>query len=217
MAFIGFNASEVRACADKVKESYNDLMEVIKDKTKSEFVDKVSEQWYFKASYDWFNQSFKPAMEEIFNGVNATFDSVINSVDDAAYHWADLSGNTSLYTKSSLSLISATMDVSNIKDNLNGATQMDVEGVNSTLSVLSTLSSSASNALSSAVTAVNSSGFIGGEQQAKLVNSLNKIKEKIIGVYDEAKEQTKSFASEYGTAATELKTNVENAFSGQGE
>lgn len=177
MALTGFDPSLVQTSMNNVISAANDVMDVLCNKFQTNFVDKMAELWACSDAQNFFQNSVKPSMDDLTNDANNILISVIDSMRDAGNNWAVKTGAS--FSAPSYTSSRKALDVSAIKENINGVRGIDLSSANSVSSMLSIINGAAEGALSRAVTAVQTCGFIGGTSAANLLNSLNTIKTNI--------------------------------------
>ena len=202
----GYNPEEVTMSINAIKGAYEELVSILGDRVQSEIVNGMSDKWACSNAQKFFNEAFKPAVDGLLAGVNTTFESVVNAMNEAAQIWASDCGET--YSPVALSLIVKNMDTSNIFENISGIRGIDLDQASQVAAKLPGIAAEAESAVSKASSAVNSCGFMGGSQAANLKASLDIIKTNISNATNEITTQTKSaFESTiatYGNAAGQI-------------
>ena len=214
MAMTGFDPEVVNQAIANVKNAYESLINVLGDKMQNEFVGGMQDKWACNQAQKFFSEAFKPAIDSIIQSSNSTFESVVSSMNSAGQSWANQTESS--YSPQSFSPISKTIDSSVIMENIGGVRGIDKEAAQSVASKLPTLASLASEALTNAQTAVQNSGFIGGSQQANLVNSLGQIKTKINEIVSNITNETKNAIAQTVETYGDLEGKVSEAFTIQG-
>ena len=166
-----------------------------------------------KSKYNVF-KSFTLAIDSIIQSSNSTFESVVSSMNSAGQSWA--SQTESSYSPQSFTPMSKTIDAGVIMENIGGVRGIDKEAAQGVASKLPSLASEANQALSNAQSAVQNSGFIGGSQQANLVDSLGQIKTKIDEIVNNITNETKTAVDQTVEAYGDLEGKVSQAFTIQG-
>lgn len=211
MALTGFDPDLVSSSISNVQSAYNDLIQAIGTEMQTRFVNGMEDKWACNEAQKFF-QNFKGVMDPIITESNNTFQSVVDSMNSAASNWASQTGTS--WGGKQFSRIEKQMDVSGIKENLNGVRGVDIGAAPGVAQQLPSIANSAINALSQAQQAVQNCGFVGGNQEASLIASLGKIKSGIESAVNEITDACSNAinvtAEKYGT----LETNVSNAFSG---
>ncbi len=206
----GMNPVKITASMDRIEAAYSNLMDALSTGTQTQFVDKMSQCWACKQAQDFFNESFKPAIDELLKGCRETFESVIDSMNSAAESW----GNTVQYSWARRSFSGADgsnqVDVSCIQENIGddrGAVESEVENA---LTSFNSIAENAGQALDEAINAVHECGFLdpSGNQEASLVEALTGVKNNILDsaqkLTDETKQAVKSTVETYGSLATNV-------------
>lgn len=86
---LGYNASDVIASIRAVNNAYNALMVALVNTTQSQFVNQMQDNWASEDAYQFFNLSFKPAIDEITSNATKVFQSVVDSMNSAGRAWAE--------------------------------------------------------------------------------------------------------------------------------
>lgn len=178
----GFNPELVSQTIRRVQSAYENTVNAFFDGMQNKFVNRMSEIWACNVAVDFFNTVVKEQVDNIIGdsnrgGITMVFNSVVESINSAAITWA---GDTqSEYQSQSLNVITKSLDVSNVRENINGIRGIDLEAVQGITSQLSDILSDTTTALNSAIEAVRDSGFVGGAQESNLVDSINVIKRNI--------------------------------------
>ena len=174
MALSGYNPEEVRNSINGVKNGYQELIAAIADNMQHQFVDKMATTWASSDAQIFFNESFKPVVDQLISESNRVFESVVNSMNSAALAWAQ--ETNSPYAPNSFEIANRQMNVAAIMENIGGIRGIDLEQATAAASSLSTVADAANSALDKTCTAVQQCGFIGGNQSANLQGSLNQIR-----------------------------------------
>lgn len=213
MALTGFDPEKVSSSIGRVKTAYENLITALGDTMQNKFVGGMQDKWACKQAQTFFNEGFKPSIDSLINDSNKTFQSVIDAMNSAGRAWAE--STNSQYSTTSFSVISKTMDVSGIQENIGGVRGIDLASANSVAGQLPQIAEQAKSALTSAQQAVQGCGFIGGGQEQALVNSLGTIKTNIDSNVTEITNQVKTSIEQTVTAYSDLEGRVSQAFNGQ--
>lgn len=192
MALTGFDPSVVNSSISSVKSAYEEMMTVF-DSMQTQFVGGMEDKWACVDAQTFF-EGFADVMNRLISDVNVTFESVVMSMNSAAQAFATQMGAS--YNAQSFSAITKTIDISGIKENINGVRGIDLQLANEVAAKLPGLAGSAEQALAHAQGAVQNCGFIGGDMSTNLNSSLTTIKEK--------------FNSYIGNITSQSKTAIEN-------
>lgn len=202
----GYNPEEVTMSINAIKGAYEELISILGDRIQNEIVNGMSDKWACSNAQKFFSEAFKPAVDSLIAGVNTTFESVVNAMNEAAQIWASDCGE--VYSPVSLSLIIKNIDTSNIFENISGIRGIDLDQASQVAAKLPTIAAEAENAVSKASSAVDSCGFMGGSQAENLKASLNVIKTNISNATNEITSETKaafeSTIATYGNAAGQI-------------
>lgn len=214
MAMTGFDPEIVNQAIGNVKKAYEELIGVLGDRMQTEFVGGMQDKWACNQAQKFFTNAFKPAVDSVIQSSNSTFESVVSSMNSAGQAWA--SQTESSYSPQSFSPLTKTIDASVIMENIGGVRGIDKDSASTVAAKLPSLAQEANSALSSAQAAVQNSGFIGGSQQANLVNSLGEIKTKIDEVVNNITNETKTAVEQTIEAYGDTEGRVSQAFTLQG-
>lgn len=190
MALTGFDPSLVNGSINKVKNAYENLIQVLGDDMQNQFVEGMADKWACADAQNFFTNNFKPAIDNLIQSSTTIFESVVSSMNSAGQAWATEESET--YSPVSFSAINKTIDTSSIRDQIGGIKGIDLDLTPNVVAKLSTIATNAQSALSRAQQAVQNSGFVGGDQETNLVNSLGVIKNKIDTATKELTTETKS-------------------------
>ncbi len=211
MALTGFNPSQVRTSINAVIKAYDSLMTALYTNMQNQFVKGMADKWACKEAQTFFGNSFKPAVDSLLTSSDNIFSSVVASMNSAAQAWAERTGTS--YSRVSFSPKNVRINTSSIKENIGGVRGIDYANAGTVIAKLKTIESSATSALSQAQRAVQSCGFVGGDQAQSLINSLSTIKSKVSQATKELTDTTqqalKDTVSNYG----DLEGKVSQAFS----
>ena len=213
MALTGFDPQLVSSSINKVINAYNELINQIGDKMQSDFVNGMADKWACKQAQTFFNSGFKPTVDELIRGTNVTFGSVVDAMNSAATAWAQ--STDSSYSPVSFSVRNVTMNTDNIMENINGVRGIDFQLASSVSAKLPVINSNAKEALNSAKTAVQGCGFIGGNQEEYLLQSLESIKTNIDNATTTITDQSKKAIDDTLATYTDVEGKVSQAFQGQ--
>jgi len=206
MNLSGFDPQLVTNSIGAINRAYGELIQALKVRTQNEFVNEMASKWACHQAIDFFNASFQPAMNQLIAGVNMCFNSVVQAMNGAAQVWASKTGTS--FGGVQFSEIVGGIDVSLIRENINGVRGIDVAATNPVVSKLNAISADAQTALQHAQTAVNQSGFIGGTQAQSLVESLQLIANKVANAMNTLSAQTinsiNNTINEYADAAGQI-------------
>ena len=206
MNLSGFDPSQVSNSITAVNSAYNGLIQALKVRTQNEFVNEMASRWACPQAIEFFANSFKPAIDQLIANVNICFSSVVSAMNGSAQVWASKTGAS--YGGVAFQEISGGIDVSNIRENINGVRGIDVASSNPVVAKLNAISSDCTNALNRAKAAVNESGFVGGTQAQNLIDSLNLISNKVSTAISTLSQQTvqaiNNTINEYADAAGQV-------------
>ena len=214
MAMTGFDPSIVNSSIGSVKSAYQELITALGDKMQNQFVAGMADKWACNQAQQFFTNAFKPAIDSLISSSNVTFESVVSSMNSAGMAWAEQTDSS--YSPQSFSMINKNIDASVIRENVGGIRGIDLDAANAVAAKLPAIAESAKSALTQAQNAVQNSGFIGGSQQANLVNSLGVIKSKIDTATEEITSETKNAIDATVANYSNTEGKISEAFQIQG-
>ena len=144
--------------------------------------------------------------------VNKVYDSIASAVNSGAMTLASTSG--SAWGNVEIAIKGASIDLSPIKEDINGVKGIDLANATTTLEQLDTILTDVTSALESTLTAISNSGFVGGDMESSLKSSITNIKTSIEAAFSQIKTAANTAIndtiSKYSTDAS----NISTAFSG---
>ena len=206
----GFDPEVVNQSIGNVKSAYEALIQAIGDKMQSDFVGGMQDKWACTQAQKFFNNAFKPAIDSVIQNSNTTFESVVSSMNSAGQAWA--TQTESSYSPQSFNALNKNIDSSVIMENIGGVRGIDKDAASAVASKLPAIANEAIQALTSAQQAVQNSGFVGGSQQANLVNSLGQIKSKISEIVESITNETKQAVDQTVEVYGDTEGKISEAF-----
>ena len=213
MGLTGFDPSIVNQSISAVKTAYESLIQALGNDMQTKFIGGMSDKWACKEAQTFFNSSFKPAIDSLIVGSNRTFQSVADTMNAAANEWARLTG--AAYTPKQFTVTEKSMDTSSILENIGGVRGCDAVAAKEVATQLPQIAESAKSALTAAQQAVQNCGFVGGNQEANLIQSLTQIKTNIDNATQEISTQTKEAINQTADAYQTIEGEISRAFAGQ--
>ncbi len=213
MAMTGFDPELVYNCIKSEQNAYETIVEALGDTMQSSFVDKMGTLWACNQAQKFFNNSFKPAIDDTIRACTTTFESVVNSINSAGQAWA--ARTESSYSPQSFKASYKVIDTSVIKENIGGIRGIDLEAASATVIGLSAVQTALNTALALAKTAVQNSGFLGQNQEETLISKLNEISTSIDDVFSQTSDELKTYMQETTTAYGDTGTKIATAFAGE--
>lgn len=213
MAMIGFDPEVVNKSIGSVKTAYTSLMDALGTRMQNDFIGGMQDKWCCKQAQNFFNNAFKPAVDQLINSSNQTFQSVVNSMNSAAQAWA--SQTDSSYSPQSFQTITKTMDTSGILENIGGTRGIDKDNATTVANKLPSIAQDAKTALTNAQNAVQNCGFIGGSQASNLINSLGVIKTNIDNATTQITTETESAINKTVESYSDTEGKISQAFTVQ--
>ena len=212
MALTGFDPDVVNSAISKFSESAHDVLTILCKDFKTQFVDAMATIWACKDAQDYF-AAVKTSMDSLTEETEKIFRSVVDSMGSAGKNWGLQTGTS--YTAPSFVSNRMSLDVSGIKENINGVRGIDLDAAENVKSVLETLSSRTTTNLTFAKHAVLSSGFIGGTSEANLQNSLEQIRNNIQSSFQNLTQQLNTAIDNTIANYSNTEGKIAQAFAGQ--
>ena len=213
-SMIGFDPSIVNQSIASVKNAYESLIDAICTRMQNDFVGGMQDKWCCKQAQDFFNNIFKPAVDQLINSSNQTFESVVSSMNSAAQAWAE--NTDSSYTSQSFEARTTMIDTGGILENISGIRGIDKDNAATVASKLVSIASDAKAALTNAQSAVQNCGFIGGNQASNLINSVGIIKTNIDNATTQITTDTENAINETISNYSDTEGRISQAFQIQG-
>ena len=214
VSIIGFNPDMLRTSIREVQSAYNNFMTQMSTNIQNNFVNELALYWG-DAQAQMFFTKFKSSIDSIINESNNVFQSVFDSMNDAGKLWTSTKNPNSIWSEIPFERVNPTLDISLIKNNIDGLISMDTNTViNVTNSSLNSVMLEATRALEDAQRAVQECGFVGGNSATNLCVSLGKIKtrvgELVQNILESSKRSIEASASDY----INIEAQVSDAFTG---
>ena len=202
----GYNPEEVTMSINSIKNAYEELIACMGERVQNEIINGMSDKWACANAQKFYNEIFKPSVDGLLAGINTTFESVVNAMNEAAQLWANDCGEA--FSPVAFALIIKNMDTSSICENIAGIRGIDLDQASQVAAKLPSIAADAESAVSKASAAVDNCGFIGGAQAANLKASLDVIKSNISTAVNDITTQTKvafeSTIATYGNTAGQI-------------
>lgn len=214
VSIIGFNPDMLRTSIREVQSAYNNFMTQMSTNIQNNFVNELALYWGDNQAQMFFTK-FKSSIDSIINESNNVFQSVFDSMNDAGKLWTSTKSPNSIWSEIPFERVNPTLDISLIKNNIDGLISMDTNTViNVTNSSLNSVMLEATRALEDAQRAVQECGFVGGNSATNLCISLGKIKtrvgELVQNILESSKRSIEASASDY----INIEAQVSDAFTG---
>ncbi len=211
MAKTGFNSSKVSNAIANVSSAYVNIMNALIEKNETSFVIPMSYIWGSSQAKKFFLE-YQSVITSMSSEVTTIFKSIVDAMSSAAGILATIAG-TSWETKE-LSAVKRILDISSIKEEINGVIGIDQTQAVSVADQLDSILQAVSEGLQEAKTAVDNSGFIGGEIPSRLVSSLGKIEANISNSFSSLKQQAHDTIQGIANTYTTTSANVSSSFGG---
>lgn len=212
MAIVGFDPETVNSSINLVNKEYKRLIETIGNKMQVDFVNAMSDKWACNYAQTFFSEKFKPSSDIMIQSANTIFESVINTMNEAARAWA--AQTDTVFVGQQFVPMFQKIDISNIKENINGVRGIDTVEAKNIAAVLPVISEEAKNALTGAQQAVQNSGFLGGNQEANLIDSLTTVKNRLSSLIEDITQNAKIYiektTDEYNATEQKISKSFES-------
>lgn len=214
----GFNPTIVAESISKVEAAYNDLMNALYQKTQTEFVNEMGESWACQNAVNYFNNIFKPGIDQLLNEAHYNFSVTVNVMNAEAARWAQAVD----YGWSNISFGGERkeIDVTSVKENINDERGIIEANANEALGKLPGIVNASEEALEAAKVAVENCGFLDPSeaQVQSLVQALSALKastaQVITDATNSANREIAATIEEYGTLAKQNADTSSNMASG---
>lgn len=213
MALTGFNPDVVNRSINAVSAAYRELNTQLQNEMQTKFVSGMSDKWACENAVKFFQEAFKPSVDEIITSSNRVFQSVADAMNSAGRAWASSTG--SAYSPAQFSVNETKISIDSIKENINGVRGIDLQNSISVINQLPVIANAAGQALTNAQRAVAECGFMGGSQQGNLDASLRTIKEKINSAVSDLTEKAKQAMEQTVSTYQDTEGQVAKAFSAE--
>ena len=211
---VGFNPDLLRSSIREVQTAYNNFMLQISTNIQNNFVNELALYWGDNQAQMFFTK-FKGSVESLINESNIVFQSIFDSMNDAGRLWTSSKMANYIWSEVAFERVNPTIDISLIKNNIDGMVTMDIATVISvTNSSLNSISLEAIKALEDAQRAVQGCGFVGGSSLNNLCLSLSKIKTRVGDLVQSLIEQSKRAIEGSASDYINIESQVADAFLG---
>ena len=177
----------------------------------SQFVNEMQDKWYCTYAQNAFD-TIKNNIDGTVAYANYCFSDVVEKMNKAARSYAENTGTE--WSNIQFRSNNFKLDVSCIKENLNGNRGVDPEA-NAVVAKLPSICNSAVSALSAAQKAVQRSGFLGGDTASQLIESLASIRSKLEKdfsfITDDCKNAIERTVQTFNTNTANIATDFSNA------
>lgn len=214
MAMSGYDDELVRSTVNNESQAYEQLMAAMGDQMQNTFVEGLADKWACPQAQRFFNENFKPALDEFLTSTSSTFENIAQTINSAGQNWA--STVEASFSPVSFSTIGKTMDTSSIRENIGGVRGIDLDAANAVAQQLTAIRDAADSAVDAARQGVANSGFLGGEQQANISTSLNTISNKINEVVTNITNQSREAINQTVETYADTQGRIEQAFTLEG-
>lgn len=176
MSMTGFDPQVVNQAIGGVKNAYSKMAQDLSTDVQNQFVNTMEQVWCSPEGIEFMQNKFQPVMKNLNTSIDQTFESVVNSMNSAGQAWAQTTGGAE-YSPQTFESTMQNIDVSGMRNAApDGTVGIDKELAQQYAQKFQALITQAIDALTEARNSVTNSGFVGGEQEANLNNSLETIK-----------------------------------------
>ena len=200
--FTGFDPQKIKTTLNTIESAYGEIHNATKVYIQDGFILGMKDKWACNEAQVFFAQVVKPQFDEIIAKVNKNFTVITEGINAAAQIWA--AETRSEYSKTNLTVINTTIDVSMIQENINGTRGIDKNAALGLTNKIKLFQNAAEEALSKAQNAISGSGLFGGAQEQNLYNALgmNKsvINDYIVAMNNSLNKAISDTVSSYGDA-----------------
>ena len=179
----GFEAEKVNDSINSLINCYNNLIRITFTEFEDNFIATLATSWASQDAVDAY-KTFKQNEDNLNRSIRDSYGNYIKTMNDAGKMWAT-GTNTSTYRSVLFNPTIEELDSEGLHENIGGNRGVDDAGCEAALSILQDLSTKAHTILDDTKKSVLDSGFIGGNQQEAINNSIDKIKRKIESNYNE--------------------------------
>ncbi len=188
---IGLDGRQATDSLRKIESSYNEIMSQMVDFMQSGVIGALSDVWYGNDAVKFMREKFQPAIDSVVDSTERVFTSVNETVNQAATNY-DNQHQTNVFQKVSHVVKNGKVKTDGFKSDNNGFVGItNSSSFEAARKALTQISANVDAKLKEAKEAAANSGFHGGEQQQRLVESMEKIKESLAGLTNELNEAAK--------------------------
>ena len=207
---VGFNPDQVNLCIESIKKSYEELIYLLGDGIQNNIVNELSNKWASNQAISFFNDVFKTSVDSLLISINAVFERVISLIISEAQIWAN--NTDTIYIAPEFVQINKMLDVSLIRENINGVRGIDLESCRNILAKLPSFVESTNTILNQAQHVISNSGFIGGAQGENLYSLLGSVKTNIQNSVQDVISQFNNSAKSTVTGYSDTAGMISNMF-----
>lgn len=212
MALTGLNPEQATSAITEINNAHGDIIVALINSNYNSFVSPMSAVWGSPQAVEFFKK-YQTTIRNMQMQIQKTFSSVINAMNSAASNLSAIAGATWASTPLQWHT-QEPIDVSCIKESINGVVGIDQAQATTIAAQLSTVLSGIQAGLARAVTAVRSSGFVGEGMQESLVSSLTAIESSISDTFDTLITDVNTAMQNTVDTYTTTSTNINSAFAG---
>ena len=214
MNMTGFDPEIVYGSMNSVKSSYEQFKQAVCNDLQNKFVNQIATMWACKEAQEIMQNYVKTPIDLIANNAEAYYMGIFNTMDVAGRKWANAT-NTA-YNGRYFNRGHNKIDVSEIKENINGVRGIDLAMAEKTVKVLDRIEKDAENALNNALNAVLNCGFIGGTSAETLSNTVRKFSKETAGTFQNIIQSIENAIKETVTKYADTEGKISKSFSKYG-
>lgn len=187
---IGLDSTKAMHACSAIEKEYASIMNyMVKDMQKN-VIDVIGKTWIGKDAQSFVGNTFIKTVKECTADIERVFESIISTINQNASNY-DLRHDTQVYRNVSHSAIQNTLNAQSILGSINGFVGIaDTNNIQTIANGISQIATNVGNSLLVCKNAASDSGFVGGEQQNSLNESISKIKSNLEKLAEELKKQT---------------------------
>lgn len=213
----GYNPLMAEVLLASVRSNYSEFKDGA-NKLNSEYINVLAESWYSQEIYDYFNDIFKPKMDEIYSDMYSLTNASLEKISNAQKAWAGLTNTTDDTGTNMLDDEISQCDVSAIKAQQdNGDRGLDISEVEALTTVLNSCFEAQIQSISKMEKSVKGNEFVGGDQTEELLSRFKKIRKKLTTLLDSTKKDIDDHINKAINEYLGLETNTSNKFSIDGK
>ena len=205
----GFNALDIMNTIKNIKGDYDSIMYALHHENEEKFVNKMAGVWATKRAIKFF-KLYKDDIDSLTKRVADLTDVAIKGINEDGKRWASTTEND--YTPVTYTLSPNKLNVSNIKDNIDGDAGIYESEALSIVQNLTIVKEHVVLGLDNGIKHVNSSGFLGQGQSDELIAAFTKLKDIVERQFNEISEAATRIVKEevktYGDRGSKISFEI---------
>ena len=163
----GYNAQEVAAVSEKMIWHGANVLGYLTDEMQKNFINPMAENWVCKEAQDFF-VDFKEKIEKLAVRVNERMHTFYDALRDSSRLWAERTGGFVGFSWNQNFV--PNLDISNIKENVNGIRGINMKNVPEILNYLTSIVDKTREDMNQVKSYQQRVPFLGADQQEKLAD-----------------------------------------------